>query len=157
MEKIIRSMDRLPNWSDLSKANNLKIKNVQTHIKTEPYYTYENIIVFDRYIELSFNICYGNTVLSLVNQKISNAFLATENEINLINVYEWLSNHETLHVNQNLFMSYLNRKESKVLNKEIGDKVLYLKKEFIDDKQLLLFEEELSKVDYYIFEEGDFN
>lgn len=158
MEKIIRNMDEMSNWLEISKDNYLRIDDIQTTLKNEPYYNNENCILFNHYTDITFNVYYRNKVISSIKQIANSTYFESKqtNKKMLSELYRWLMNYDELRVSQNLFMTYLNNKESKIFNSNIGESILYVKKEFSNTHELIFYEEELSAVENYIFVEGEF-
>lgn len=153
MNKINRNLNRPLNWLIYAKKNNLHLENVKIE-KGENYINKEKNFKFSLYYDISFHIYYKKRIISLINIKLDLKYLDfLNNKIFLQSLYDHLENFESLTYSQNLIMSYLNKEESILFDKNIGDHIILLKKQTYHKGNIFLYEEEISRINSYSFKE----
>ena len=156
MSRINRELNRPLNWLIYAKKNNLHLENIKIE-KGENYINKEKNFKFDLYYDVSFHIYYKKKVISLVNIKLDLEYQNfSNNKIFLQSIYDRLEDFEYLTYSQNLIMSYLNKEESILFDKNIGDHIILLKKQTCHKGNIFLYEEEISRINSYSFKEAVF-
>lgn len=153
MNKIFREMNRSLNWLSYAQKNNLKLKDFKIEEK-ERYINKEKEFEFTQYYDITFYIYHKKRIISIVNQKIDlELFDLSDSQLVLESIYNRLEKFKDLSYSQNLIMSYLNEEESILFDENIGDYILLLKKQTYHKGRTIFYEEEISRIDSYLFKE----
>lgn len=159
MAKLIRCLNKQHNWLDYTNSNNLNIENLTCKRTISSYEKNHSEGILTNYYEVNFNILKEEAIISTIQQKLSAELfddLDTSNADILSKIYQLLASLQELRFSQKIFMTYLNEEECLLFNQEVGDPILLTQKNFYANHQLILVEEELSRLESYLFKEDDF-